>query len=64
MFGYGENREDGKQGEENKVKNDIFHYLVQERRREIENGEENFPSRPTFFYPPNLGDKWGGKSTK
>ena len=30
--------------------------------REIENKEENFPSDPTFFYPPNLGGKWGGKS--
>ena len=37
------------------MENDIFPCLVQERRREIENGEENFPSRPTFFYPPNLG---------
>ena len=30
--------------------------------REIENKKENFPSEPTFFYPPNLGGKWGGKS--
>ena len=64
MFGYGENREDGKQAEENKVENDIFPCLVQERRREIENEEENFPSRPTFFYPSNLKGKWGGKSAE
>jgi len=33
-----------------------------EKTRETENGEENFPFRPTFFYPPNLGGKWGEKS--
>ena len=34
MFGCGENRENGKLGEENKVKNGIFHRLVQERKQE------------------------------
>ena len=32
MFGRGENGENGKQGNENKVKNDIFSYLVQKRK--------------------------------
>ena len=32
--GWGENREDGKEGEENRVKNGIFFYLVQERKQE------------------------------
>ena len=34
---------------ENRVKNDIFHYLVEERKQEIENMGENFPYGPTFF---------------
>ena len=33
-FGWGENREDGKQGEQNRVKNDIFHCFVEERKQE------------------------------
>ena len=35
-----------------------------EKTRETKNREENFPSVPTFFYPPNLGGKWGGKSAE
>ena len=34
MFGWGENKEDGKEGEENMVENGIFSYLVQERKQE------------------------------
>ena len=37
---------------------------LEEKTRETENGEENFPFRPTFFYPPNLGGKWEGKSVE
>ena len=33
MFGWGENKENGKKGEENRVENDIFSYLVQERNK-------------------------------
>ena len=32
MFGWDESREDRKYGEKNKMKNDIFHYLIQERK--------------------------------
>ena len=31
MFGWGENKEDGKEEEENRVKNGIFSCLIQER---------------------------------
>ena len=34
MFGWGENKEDGKEEEENRVENGIFSYLVQERKQE------------------------------
>ena len=34
MCGWGQNRDDGKEGEENRVKNEIFFYLVQERKQE------------------------------
>ena len=32
-----------------------------EKTRETENKEENNPSEPTLFYPPNLRGKWEGK---
>ena len=38
-------------------------WLRKENKRD-ENMGENFPSGPTFFYPPNLGGKWGGKSAE
>ena len=34
MFGWSKNKEDEKQGEENKVKNGIFYRLDQERKQE------------------------------
>ena len=34
MFGWDENMEDGKEGEENMVENRIFSYLVQERKQD------------------------------
>ena len=53
MFGCGENGENGKQGNENKVKNGIFSYLVQERKENRQKmGVENNPSGPTFFFLP------------
>ena len=42
---------------ENKVENDIFYYLVEKRKQETKNREENFSSKPSFFYPPNLRGK-------
>ena len=54
MFGWGENREDEKQGEENRVKNVVFHGLVEERKQERQKIEEKvFPSGSTFFILPN-----------
>ena len=32
-----------------------------EKTRETKNREENNLFGPTFFHPPNLGGKWGGK---
>jgi len=53
MFGCGENRENGKLGEENKVKNDIFHRLVQERKQERQKMERKIiPLDPHFFILP------------
>ena len=50
VFGWGENREDEKQGEENMVENVVFHCLVEERKQERQKIEEKvFPSEPTFF---------------
>ena len=34
-FGRGENKEDGKEEEKNMVKNGIFSYLVQERKKMV-----------------------------
>ena len=53
MFGLGENREDGKYGEENIMENGIFHYLVQERKQEIQKiGRKIIPPNPHFFILP------------
>ena len=38
-------------------------WFRRENKRDRKWGE-NFPSRPTFFYPPNLRGKWGGKSAE
>ena len=38
MFSWGENRGDGKQEEENRMENDIFYYLVEERKQERQIG--------------------------
>ena len=55
MFGWDENREDGKYGEENIMENGIFHYLVQERKQEIQKiGRKIIPPSPHFFIFPIL----------
>ena len=46
MFGWGENKEDGKEGEENMVENGIFSCLVQEIKQERQKMENN-PFWPT-----------------
>ena len=54
VFGWGENRNDGKQGEENKVKNVVLHCLVDERKQERQKtGEKVFSLEPTFLILPN-----------
>ena len=37
---------------------------LRRENKEIENRGKIFLSEPTFFYPPNLGGKWGGKSAE
>ena len=62
VFGWGENREDEKQGEENMVENVVFHCLVEERKQERQKTEEKFfPPRPTFFILPNWKENEEGK---
>ena len=48
------------------MENGIFYCLVEERKQETQKigGGGNFPSIPIFFYPPNLGGKWGRKSAE
>ena len=52
-FGWGENSEDGKEGEENMVENGIFPCLVQERKQEGKKMVWKFfpPSPQNFFLP-------------
>ena len=58
MFDWGENREDGRQEEENRVKNDISHCLVQERKQERQKmGRKIFPPGPHFFILPIWEEK-------
>ena len=63
MFGWGENREDGKQREENSVENSFFHYLAKEGkwggRKTL---EKVFFPRPTIFILPNREEKAREKS--
>ena len=50
MFGWDENREDEKYGEKNRMKNNIFYCLVEERKQERQKiGGEIFPSGPPFL---------------
>ena len=50
MLGWGENREDGKEGEENKVESGFFSCLVQERKQEKQKmGWKIIPPNPHNF---------------
>ena len=50
MFGCSENGENGKQGNENKVKNGIFSYLVQKRKEKRQKmGWKIIPPVPHFL---------------
>ena len=41
-----------------------FQPNTHEKTRESKNEGENFPSGPSFLYPPILGGKWGRKSAE
>ena len=54
VFGWSENREDGKYREENRVENSIFHCLAKERKwRGRKTREKVFSPGPTIFFLPN-----------
>ena len=58
VFGWGENREDGKQREENRVENTVFHCLVGEGKWGRQKTREKvFSLGPTFFILPNQEEK-------
>ena len=63
MFGWGENREDGKQREENRVENSVFHCLAKEGKwGGSKTREKVFFLRPTIFILSNREEKAGEKS--
>ena len=63
MFGWGENREDGKQREENMVENSVFHCLAKEGKwGGSKTREKVFSLRPTIFILSNREEKAGEKS--
>ena len=63
VFGWSENKEDGKQKKENKVENNVFHCLVKEGKwRGRKTQEKVFSPRPTIFFLPNWEEKAGDKS--
>ena len=63
MFGWGENREDGKQRKENRVENSIFHCLAKEGKQGGRKTQEKvFSSGPTIFILPNREENVGEKS--
>ena len=54
VLGWGENRKDGKQREENRMKNVVFHCLVGEGKwGRQKTWERVFSPKPTFFILPN-----------
>ena len=55
IFGWSEDMENGKYGGKQHFL--LFGSKEKIREREKENREENNPSEPTFFYPPNLRGK-------
>ena len=64
MLGSGEKGEDGKRGKKWRG-DESLPLLVEEKRGKKENdmGGRDFPPRPTKYYPPKLGGKFGGKNT-
>ena len=62
IFGWSEDMENGKYGGKQHFL--LFGSKEKIREREKENREENNPSEPTFFYPPNLRGKWKEKSVE
>ena len=54
VFGWSENREDGKHREENRVENSVFHCLAKERKWGARKTREKvFSPGPTIFILPN-----------
>ena len=62
MFGWGENMEDGKQREENRVENSVFHCLAKEGKcGGRKTREKVFSPWPTFHPPKSGGKGWWEK---
>ena len=57
LFVWGENREDGKYREENKVKNSIFYCLAKEGKWGGRKTREKILSEAHNFHPPKSGEK-------
>ena len=58
MFGWGENREDKKQREENRVENSVFDYLAKEGKLGgRKTWEKVFSPKPTIFIVSNWEEK-------
>ena len=54
MFGWGENREEGKHREENRIENSVFHCLAKEGKWGGRKTQEKiFSPGPTIFILPN-----------
>ena len=65
MFGWGENRENGKQKEENRVENSVFQCLAKEGKwGGRKTREKVFSPRSTIFILPNREEKVGEKSAR
>ena len=63
MFGWGENRKDGKQREENRVENSVFHCLAKEEKLGGRKTQEKVFSPGTIiFILSNREEKAGEKS--
>ena len=63
VFGWGENREDEKQREENRVENIVFHCLAKEGKCwGWKTREKFFSPGPTIFILPNQEENRGEKS--
>ena len=57
MFGWGENRENGKQKEENRVENSIFQCLAKEGKWGGRKTRAKVLSQAHNFHPPKSGGK-------